>query len=57
MIDRHIYYGHKKQQQVINVMKAWNLQADQMEDIIDKVNVLGKELPKRMVTYGALRCA
>ena len=38
-------------------MKAWNLQADQMEDIIDKVNVLGKGLPKRMVTYGALKCA
>ena len=42
---------------MINVMKAWNLQADQMEDVIDKINVLGKGLPKRMVTYGALKCA
>ena len=26
---------------LINIMKAWNLQADQMDDVIDKVNVLG----------------
>ena len=43
-----------------SIMKAWSdqINAENMEvEVLDKINVLGKGLPKRMVTYGALKCA
>lgn len=43
-----------------SIMKAWSdrINAENMEaEVLDKINVLGKELPKRMATYGALKCA
>ena len=42
---------------MINVAKAWDMEASDLEDVIDKINVLGKKLPKRMVTCGAFKCA
>lgn len=48
------------QEGMTSIMKAWNdrINAENMEtEVLDKINVLGKELPKRVATRGALKCA
>lgn len=40
---------------LVSTMKAFHIDvADVENEIMDKVNIIGKFLPKRMVTYGAI---
>lgn len=46
------------QEGLVSIMKAWDIDvADVESEIMDKINILGKIMPKHTVMYGAMQIA